>query len=63
MIKFPAKGGDKMADSFFPSSMIDALAMLWMQNQDLSSKTPEEIYRMFVDAKEKIRNERLGRNQ
>ena len=52
-----------MADSFFPSSMIDALAMLWMQNQDLSSKTPEEIYRMFVDAKEKIRNERLGRSQ
>lgn len=50
-----------MADPVFPSNLIDALAMLWLEKQDLSSASPEEVYRMFVDAKTKIRNERANR--
>lgn len=40
--------------SSFPSDRRDALAMLYMQNQDLSGKTPEEIAAMYDDAYSKI---------
>lgn len=38
----------------FPSDRYDALAMLFLRNQDLSGKTPEEIAIMYDDAYEKI---------
>mgnify|MGYP006879540465 CR=1 FL=1 len=43
-----------MADSVFPSNLIDALAMLWLEKQDLSSASPEELYSMYAEARERI---------
>lgn len=43
--------------SSFPSDRRDALAILYMQNQDLSEKTPEELVNMYNDAWEKISEE------
>ena len=40
--------------SSFPANRIEALAILYLQNQDLSEKTPEEIVRIYNDAYEKI---------
>lgn len=40
--------------SDFPSSEYQALAMLYMQNQDLSGKTPEELLRLFKDTEKRI---------
>lgn len=37
-------------NSFFPNSRTEALAMLYLQSQDLKDKTPEEIYEMYEDA-------------
>ena len=52
------KGGEIMADNTFltfPDSKIEALAMLYLQNQDLSGLTPEEILDKYDDAYEKIK--------
>lgn len=38
----------------FPSDRYDALAILFLRNQDLSEKAPEEIAAMYDDAYEKI---------
>ncbi len=41
-----------MADvnlSSFPASETEALAMLYMQNQDLHGKTPEELQAMYYE--------------
>lgn len=40
--------------SVFPSCKQEALAMAYVQAQDLSSKTPEEIANMYNDAYNKI---------
>lgn len=39
----------------FPSTETEALAMLFVQSQDLSGLSPEEIYDKYRDAYEKIR--------
>lgn len=39
----------------FPDNKIEALAMLYLQNQDLSGLTPEEILDKYDDAYEKIK--------
>lgn len=36
--------------STFPESTSEALAMLYVQSQDLTGKTPEEICEMYWDA-------------
>ncbi len=41
--------------STFPDSKTAALAMLYVQNQDLSGKTPKDILDMYDDAYEEIR--------
>lgn len=41
----------------FPSSEYDALAFLYVQNQDLTGKSPAEIYRMYEEALHEIRCE------
>lgn len=53
----------------FPSDRREALAMLFLKNQDLSGKSPEELAEMYDDAYEKIsekldaiRKERKERN-
>lgn len=38
----------------FPSDSREFLAMLFLQNQDLSGKSPEDIAEMYDDAYEKI---------
>lgn len=39
----------------FPSNSIDALALLYVQNQDLSGKTPERICEIYWEAYFRIR--------
>ena len=38
----------------FPRSFQEALAMLYVENQDLSGSTPEQLLDMYWDAHEKI---------
>lgn len=40
----------------FPSDISKALTMLYLQNQDLSGKTPEDITELYYEAYYKIRN-------
>ena len=42
-----------MAD-FFPSSVYEAIAMLYVQNQDLSGKTPEELFKLFKETERSL---------
>lgn len=47
-----------MADNTFntfPDNETEALALLWLQNQDLSSVTPEELLEKYQDAYGKIK--------
>ena len=39
----------------FPSDKISALTILYMQNHDLSKKTPEELVDEYVTVSEKIK--------
>lgn len=39
----------------FPSTKAEALAMLYVQSQDLSNATPEELLDMYTDAYERIK--------
>ena len=39
-----------MDNSFFLGTQVEALAMLYLQNQNLQDKTPEELYGMYQDA-------------
>lgn len=48
---------EKVSLSTFPSDRRDALAILYMQNQDLSGKTPEEIADMYDEAWDRISKE------
>lgn len=41
----------------FPADHNDALAMLYMQNQDLTGKTPEELANMYSEARARIFSE------
>lgn len=38
----------------FPSTECEALALLYVQNQDLTGKTPTEIQKMYYSAKNEI---------
>lgn len=40
--------------STFPSNRVQALAMLYTQNQDLKGKTPSEIAQIYVSAHAEI---------
>ena len=42
----------------FPANEIEALAMLYVQQQDLSEISPEALYDMYRDAYDKIRSHR-----
>ena len=41
----------------FPSSRNEALAMLYLQNQDLSKKTPAQVHEMYWYALAEIRKD------
>lgn len=45
---------DKVTLSTFPASELQALALLYVQNQNLSGLTPEEIYDKYRDAYKRI---------
>lgn len=46
-----------MEESTFPSDKFDALAMLYVQRQDLSGLTPEELLNLYEDARKKMRDQ------
>lgn len=41
-------------DSYFPSTKREALALLYVQQQNLSEKSPEEIAAMYENAYSRI---------
>lgn len=45
---------DKTTLNTFPASELQALALLYVQNQDLSGLSPEEVYDKYRDAYERI---------
>ncbi|MBO4515334.1 MAG: hypothetical protein J5721_06625 [Lachnospiraceae bacterium] len=45
---------DGMNQAGFPSNEVEALALLYLQNQSLSGLAPEEIYDKFADAIKRI---------
>lgn len=47
----------------FPDNETAALAMLWLQNQDLSSATPEELLEKYQDAYSKIKERKKQQYQ
>ena len=42
---------------FFPDNKIDALTMLYLENQDFSNLTPEELLNMYNDVRERIKKQ------
>lgn len=38
----------------FPSTKIDALTILYLQNQDLTNISPEELVKLYDDTHERI---------
>lgn len=40
----------------FPSNKIQALTMLYLQNQDLTDKSPSEIVDLYISVTEEIRD-------
>lgn len=47
----------------FPANKREALAMLYLQNQDLTGKSPAEIVDMFEDTYEQIRDHYKNRRK
>jgi hypothetical protein len=45
--------------STFPNGRVPALAMLYLQNQDLSKATPEDIVDKYLEAYERITGSKL----
>jgi|GEM_PF-1927103 len=41
--------------SLFPSTRTEALTMLYLQNQDLSNVSTDELVQMYADTHEKIK--------
>lgn len=42
-------------ESYFPSSKSEALALIYIQSQDLSGKSPEDLVDLYADAYARIR--------
>lgn len=47
----------------FPSGKFSALSMLYVQSQDLTGKTPEELLDMYDDAYQKIENHAVEKHK
>ena len=45
---------DHVNQAGFPQNEIEALALIYLQNQNLSGLAPEEIYDKFLDALNRI---------
>jgi glutamine synthetase len=48
---------DKVELSTFPSNRIDALTMLYLEKQNLSEITPEELVDQYLKIRERIVNQ------
>lgn len=46
---------EKVNLSTFPETVTEALAMLYVQNQDISGLTPEELYDLYNSVHSKIK--------
>lgn len=44
-----------MENHYFPSSKYEALAMLYVQNQDISKMSPEELFKLYQQTVQSIR--------
>ncbi len=49
-----SSSNEKISLSTFPSDRTDALTILYLQNQDLSGKTPEELANMYDEVRHRI---------
>ena len=47
--------GDNVSLATFPRTKIDALTMLYLQNQDISKLTPEELFELYIETHDKIK--------
>lgn len=47
----------------FPANKLEALAMLYMQHQNLSGLTPEQVLDKYQDAYAKMRNHERAKGQ
>lgn len=47
----------------FPENEIEAVAYLYTQQQDLSGKTPADVYATYLDAYHEIKKEYLRRKK
>lgn len=47
----------------FPSTKVEALALLYVQSQDLSGLSPEDVLDMYQDAYTKIRERSKENNK
>lgn len=53
-----------MADKkHFPGTKLEALAMLYVQSQDLTEKTPVDVLNMYQAAYAEIKKEYTAQNQ
>lgn len=49
--------------SLFPATKLEALTMLYLQNQDLYVISPEELLAKYNDVYEKLRKQDISSNQ
>ena len=49
--------------SFFPGDRLEALTMLYLQNQDLSGKSPEEIQTMYYETYYRLQKDRRAKSE
>ncbi|MDR0979468.1 MAG: hypothetical protein LBL91_06110 [Lachnospiraceae bacterium] len=47
---------DEIRLNAFPSSNLQALAFLYVQNQDLTGKTPAQVAKMYFEAYKEIQD-------
>lgn len=47
----------------FPANEIQALALLYVQSQDLAGKSPSETYKLYKTAYDEIRTERSNQRR
>lgn len=54
---------DRVELNTFPSTKVEALALLYVQSQDLSGLSPEDVLDMYQDAYTKIRERSKENNK
>ena len=54
---------DTTPSVFFPSNKFEALTLLYLQQQDLSGLTPEQVLDKYQDAYSKMRDHERAKGQ